>query len=179
MKKSILLFVLSLSLLVSCKDEKANEVVAEQPAKNVKVTVTAIVKSNDDFQLFFREEDDISTPFEEENSVWTKVVASDDVQNIEFVLPENVLPNYLRLDLGKNPEQQGITISGMKIDYLGKNVNVNTASFFDTFFIPNASIEVKDKATGVLVTKKDENGNYDPVFNSGENLKNELQNIYR
>ena len=179
MKKSIFLFVLSLSLLISCKDEKTNEVVAEQPAKSVKVTVAAIVKTNDDFQLFFREEDNISTPFEEENSVWVKVAASENVQNIEFVLPENVLPYYLRLDTGKNEAQKGVKISGMKIEYLDKKIDINTASFFDTYFIPNNSIEIKDKATGEVITKKDANGIYDPVFNSGENLKLELEKIYR
>lgn len=179
MKKSIVLFVLSLSLLVSCKDEKATEIVAEKPAKNVKVTVNAIVKTDDNFQLFFREGNDISTPFEEENSVWTKVAASDAAQNIEFVLPEDVLPYYLRLDLGTNAEQQGITITGMKIDYLEKNLSVSPSTFFESYFIPNNSIEIKDKVKGEVMTKKDAGGIYDPVFNSGENLKVELDKLYR
>ena len=56
MKKSILLlFALSLSLLVSCKDENAVEKTEEQAKKNVKVTVSALVKVDDDFQLFFSE----------------------------------------------------------------------------------------------------------------------------
>ena len=91
MKKSILLlFALSLSLLVSCKDENAVEKTEEQAKKNVKVTVSALVKVDDDFQLFFREEDNITTPFEEGNSLWTKVTASDKPQNIHCILPEIV-----------------------------------------------------------------------------------------
>jgi hypothetical protein len=180
MKKSILLlFAVSLSLLVSCKDEKAIEKTEEQVKKNVKVTVSALVKVDDDFQLFFREEDNISTPFEETNSIWTKVSASDKVQNIEFILPENALPNYLRLDLGKNEGQQPVVISGMKIEFLDKKIDINQTNFFDTYFVHNNSIEIKDKSSGEVITKKDENGIYDPVFNSGENLKFELQKMYR
>ena len=180
MKKSILLlFALSLSLLVSCKDENTVGKTEEQAKKNVKVTVSALVKVDDDFQLFFREEDNISTPFEEGNSIWTKVSASDKVQEIEFVLPENVLPNYLRLDLGKNEAQQPVTISGMKIEFLDKKVDISKSNFFETYFVHNNSIEIKDKSSGEVITKKDENGTYDPVFNSGENLKFELQKMYR
>jgi len=180
MKKSILfLFALSLSLLVSCKDEKTNDSEIIKVSKSVKVTVSAIVKVDDDFQLFFREEDNISTPFEEGNSVWTKIKASDKPQNIEFTLPENVLPNYLRLDLGKNEGQQPVVISGMKIEFLDKKIEINTSTFFETYFVHNNSIEIKDKSTGEVITKKDENGIYDPVFNSGENLKFELQKMYR
>ena len=180
MKKSILLlFALSLSLLVSCKDENAVEKTEEQAKKNVKVTVSALVKVDDDFQLFFREEDNIATPFEEGNSLWTKVTASDKPQNIEFTLPENVLPNYLRLDLGTNEGQQSVVISGMKIEFLDKKIEINTSTFFETYFVHNNSIEIKDKSTGEVITKKDENGTYDPVFNSGENLKFELQKMYR
>lgn len=179
MKKSILLFVLSLSLLVSCKEEKPNEVVAEEPGKSVKVTVSAIVKTNDDFQLFFKEDNDVTTPFDEVNSVWTKVTGNDTAQDIVFVLPNDVLPNYLRLDVGKNEAQQGVTISGMKIEYLGKKFDISTPGFFETYFVHNNSIEVKDQATGEVITKKDSNGTYDPVFNSGENLKLELEKLYR
>ncbi|MFY8097723.1 MAG: hypothetical protein ACOVMH_07895 [Flavobacterium sp.] len=179
MKKSILLlFALSLSLLVSCRDEKAPEKTEEQE-KNVKVTVSALVKVDDDFQLFFREEDNISTPFEENNSVWVSVKASDKPQNIEFVLPENTLPNYLRLDIGKNEKQQPITISGLKIDFLDKKIEMNPTNLFETYFVHNNCVEIKDKSKGEVVTKKDENGIYDPVINSGENLKFELQKMYK
>jgi len=180
MKKSIFfLLVLSFSLLVSCKDEKANDNEVTKISKTVKVTVSAIVKTDDDFQLFFREEDNISTPFEEVNSVWTKVTASDNPQSIEFILPENVLPNYLRLDVGKNEKQQAITISGMKIEFLDNKFEINPSNFFETYFVHNSSVEIKDKSTGEVITKKDENGTYDPVFNSGENLKFELQKMYK
>jgi len=180
MKKSIFfLFVLSFSLLVSCKDEKANDNEVTKISKTVKVTVSAIVKTDDDFQLFFREEDNISTPFEEGNSVWTKVTASDNPQSIEFILPEDVLPNYLRLDVGKNEKQQAIIISGMKIEFLDNKFEINPSNFFETYFVHNSSVEIKDKSTGEVITKKDENGTYDPVFNSGENLKFELQKMYK
>ena len=180
MKKSILLIILSFTLFVSCKDDKNQEATATETInKKVKVSLTALVKTDDDFQLFFKEEDNVSTPFEENNSIWVSVKASDKPQNIEFVLPENTLPNYLRLDIGKNEKQQPITISGLKIDFLDKKIEMNPTNLFETYFVHNNCVEIKDKSKGEVVTKKDENGIYDPVINSGENLKFELQKMYK
>ncbi|NJM80132.1 MAG: hypothetical protein HC854_11905 [Flavobacterium sp.] len=110
--------------------------------------------------------------------MWKEVKASDKPQVIEFLLPENVLPNYLRLDLGTNPANESITLSDMKIEYLDKKIDINSTSFFETYFINNPCIIIEDKATGLIKTKK-ENDFYDPFFNSGENLKYELQKIFK
>ena len=102
MKNNILLFIISLTLFTSCKDDKPNEVTTESVRNQVKVSLSAIVKVDDDFQLFFKEEDVADTPYEESNSVWAKIKGSEQPQNIEFVFPENVLPNYFRLDLKRS-----------------------------------------------------------------------------
>lgn len=178
MKNKILLLILSLALCFGCK--KDNSVVTNnEQQKKIKVTLTAIIKTDDDFQLFYKEEDNVQNPFEESNSLWTKVKGSDKSQNIEFILPENILPNYFRLDIGKNEKQQGITISGMKIEFLDKKIEINSKDFIENYFVHNSSVEIKDNSTGEVVTKKNESGLYDPVFNSGENLKFELQKMYK
>lgn len=181
-KKLSILIVLSLTLFVACKDDKAaerqQESVVEKAANLVKVSLTATVKKDDNFQLFFKEEDNVEIPFEEQNSVWKEVKGSEQSQVIEFLLPENVLPNYLRLDVGTNPENQNIIVYNLKIQYFDKKIDINSTAFFDNYFICNPFIIVEDKATGLIKTKK-ENNFYDPFFNSGENLKYELQNIFR
>jgi hypothetical protein len=180
-KKLSILIVLSLILFIGCKEDKVaeqQELVVDKVVNVVKVSLTTTVKKDDNFQLFFKEEDNVEVPFEEQYAVWKEVKGSEQSQVIEFVLPENVLPNYLRLDVGTNPENQSITVSNLKIEYLGKKIDINSTAFFDNYFINNPFVIVEDKATGLIKTKK-ENNIYDPFFNSGENLKYELQNIFK
>ena len=179
MKGKILIFVLSVFLFASCKDDKTSTPESKEAVKKIKVTLSATVKTDDDFQLFFKEEDNASKPFEEVNSVWTAVKANENSQNIEFVLPEDVFPNYLRLDIGKNDKQQPVIISSLKIEYGDKKFEMNSTAFIENYFVHNNSIEIKDKSKGEVIPKKDENGTYDPVFNSGENLKPELLKLYK
>lgn len=182
MKNSILLFIISLTLFTSCKDDKSNDVTTESVesvSKQVKVSLSAIVKTDDDFQLFFKEEDVADTPYEESNSVWAKIKGSEKPQNIEFVFPENVLPNYFRLDLGVNDKQQQIIISSMKIEYIDKKIEMNTSQIIEQYFIPNNCIEIKDKNIGLFNLIKGDNNSHDPFIISGENLKFELQKMYR
>jgi len=180
--KFLTLIVLSLTLLTSCKDDKAQqqqqEPVEEKVVNLVKVSLTATVKKDDNFQLFYKEEDNVEIPFAEQDAVWKEVKGSDQSQVITFLLPENVLPNYLRLDVGTNPENENIIISNFQIEYLDKKIDINSTSFFDNYFINNPSIVIEDKASGSIKTQK-QNDFYDPFFNSGENLKYELQNIYK
>lgn len=179
--KFLTLIVLSLTLLTSCKkdkDQQQQEPVEEKVVNLVKVSLTATVKKDDNFQLFYKEEDNVEIPFAEQDAVWKEVKGSDQSQVITFLLPENALPNYLRLDVGTNPENENITISNFQIEYLDKKIDINSTSFFDNYFINNPSIVIEDKASGLIKTQK-QNDFYDPFFNSGENLKYELQNIYK
>ena len=102
MKNNILLFIISLTLFTSCKDDKPNEVTTESVRNQVKVSLSAIVKADDDFQLFFKEEDVDDTPYEESNSVWAKIKGSEQPQNIEFVFPDNILPKKLKFSVSKS-----------------------------------------------------------------------------
>lgn len=179
MKRKVIFFFASVFLFVSCKEDKTSSQDPTEVVNKIKVTLSATVKIDDDFQLFYKEEDNVSKPFEEINSVWTSVKASQNPQNIEFVLPENVFPYYLRLDIGKNDQQEPVFISLLKIEYGDKKIEMNSKGFLENYFIKNNSIEIKDKDKGEVVPKKDENGMYDPVFNSGENLKPELLKLYK
>lgn len=178
MKNKIIIFTVLLVLFVGCTSKKEQDKTIGQN-NSIKVTLTAIVEKNDSFQLFFKEEDNLEIPYAETNSIWVDVKGSEKPQTITFVLPENVLPNYLRLDLGVTEIQKNIKINGLNISYLDKKVTMNSATFFDTYFIPNKCILLEDKGTGLIKLQKDEAGTYDPIFNSGENLKFELQRMYK
>ena len=178
MKNKIILFTVLLGLTVGCNSKKEQDK-SKDLNKLVKITLIATVEKNDSFQLFYKEEDNVTKLYDENNSVWIDVVASDKPQEIQFLLPENVLPNYLRLDLGVTEIHKNIKINGLNISYLDKKVTMNSATFFDTYFIPNKCILLEDKGTGLIKLQKDEAGIYDPIFNSGENLKFELQRMYK
>jgi hypothetical protein len=179
MKNNILLFIISLTLFTSCKDDKPNEVTTESVRNQVKVSLSAIVKADDDFQLFFKEEDVADTPYEESNSVWAKIKGSEQPQNIEFVFPDNILPNYFRLDLGVNNKQQQVTITSIKVEYIDKKIEMNSSQIIEQYFIPNNCIDIKDKNIGLFNLIKGDNNSHDPFIISGENLKYELQKMYR
>lgn len=185
MKKKIsILIALSLITFVGCKDDKSasqeqqQEQVLEKTANNVKVSLTATVRHDDSFQLFYKEEDNAEIPFAEQDALWNEIKGSDQPQKIEFILPENVIPNYLRLDVGTNSENNQITILNLKINYKDKELDINTVNFFEKYFLANQYISIEDKANGVFNTKK-ENDIYDPLFFSEENLKIELQNFFK
>jgi hypothetical protein len=167
---------MSLALLTGCKDEKATvELPVEEKVSNlVEVTLTVTVQNDDNFQLYYKEEDNAEIPFEEQNSVWAEVKGNENPQEVKFILPESVLPNYLRLDVGTNPVNENMKIDNLKIEYLEKVININSIAFFDKYFISNENIVIGEKEKGTFKTKK-ENNNYDPLFFSEEGLKLELQ----
>ena len=174
----ILLAIVVCNFLSSCKGDKTDEAVAEVAPKNqFKITLNAIVKKDDNFQLFFNETT-FDKPFKEENAIWVEVKGNEAAQDIVFTLPEDRIPNYLRLDIGTNDKQEVMTINSMKIEYLKKQHNLKGGVIFDNFTIADC-IEIKEKNTGTLITKKNKSGIYDPILYSGEILKPEFQNLIK
>ena len=180
--KVILVAFFLINVLSGCKNNSAKENVEAEKKEAVvenqfKVTLTATVKKDDNFQLYYNETT-FETPYKEENAIWVEVKGSETPQEITFSLPVDVIPNYLRLDIGINDKQDPITINNFKIDYLKKQFNVNGASFFDYFTISDC-IEVNDKPNGLIKTFKNKSNIYDPLFYSGENLKAELEKLIK
>ena len=69
-------------------------------------------------------------------TIWADVKGSKNIQELVFVLPKDVFPTHLRLDLGRgiNPEQTYYDIKGFKIDYLDKKFEVNDINVFNYFY---------------------------------------------
>ena len=180
--KFIILIVLLTSVFVGCKDEKSIDDLKTVDTKvntdnQIKVKLFATVKKDDKFQVYFSEEEKESE-YKGENSVWANdIKGSDQEQEIVFLLPADVYPNYLRIEFGTNQEQENIKISGLKVEYLGKSIDASGPMFFD-FFIPNNCISIIDKNSGLIKQNKSQEGIYDPLFFSGETLKRELKKIY-
>ena len=175
--KNVLFSLLVTVTLFSCKNDEKKEidqVAIEKPVldKNIfTVTLTAVVKKDDSFQLFFKNED--AAPFEDKKSLFIEFKGSDQPQDIVFRLPQDEVPNYLRLDFGVNKEQSDIFINKFRIDYLGKNVEIKGNEFF-SYFYGNELNEKIDAKAGKITPFITKEGNYDPMCASAEGLKKQI-----
>jgi len=178
------LFFASLILFVtftSCKKEANKDEVkpAEVEVKNnnFQVTLSAIVKADDNFQLYYSQ-DPYEVPYKEENSVWTAVKANDNQQDIVFNLPEDVIPNYIRIDFGTNEAQKEIVIKNFRMKYYSKSFEAKDSLFFN-YFIPNDCIKIVDKKNSTIQNFKTKEGKYDPLFYSEKALYDQIQLIVK
>ena len=174
----------SLILLVaftSCKKEASKDEVKpieiETKNNNFQVTLTATVKTDDNFQLYYSQ-DEYEVPYKEENSVWVAVKANDNPQHIVFSLPEDVIPNYIRIDFGTNEGQKEITIKNFKMKYYSKSFEARDSLFFN-YFIPNDCVKVLDKKNSTIQNIKSKDGRYDPLFYSEKALYDQIQLIVK
>ena len=166
----------------SCKnEEKIQEVTPEttvqKPAVNPNVfsiTLKAIVKKDDSFQVYFK--DNEQDQFEESKSLYVSFKGSDQIQDIIFNLPEDAFPKYFRLDYGINKEQSEIVIKEFKLQYLDKSLGTKDETFFN-YFIPNEQTMKVDKKTLTLTPFVTKDGNYDPMSYTGEGLYKHIQEI--
>lgn len=178
--KLIFAFFLSLSLLTSCKDKDTQienkETVQKEvaPTDNIIVTLSAVVKKDDSFQIYYKNED--GEPFSEEKSFFIEFKGSDVEQNIVFNLPEDEFPNYLRLDLGTNKAQEPIEIKNFQLKYYDKIVDIKGSNFFDYFYGNELTLKI-DKEKSVVTPVLSADGGYDPMFASAEGLRKQLEEL--
>ncbi|MBP4137265.1 hypothetical protein [Flavobacterium geliluteum] len=176
-KKIIFACLILLVGFISCKKEDNKNLT--QPAEvetnknNFQVTLTATVKADDNFQMYYSQ-DDYEVPYKEENSVWVAVKASDKPQDIVFDLPQDVIPNYIRIDFGTNQQQKEITISNFKMKYYSKSFEAKDSLFFN-YFIPNDCVKILDKNNSVVQNIQPQDGRYDPLFYSEKALYDQIQ----
>ena len=150
--KNLFLLLFLTITAVGCKNEtKTTDNIIPSQEENTassqlfKVTLNTITKKNDDFCLLYTE--DSSIDFKE--GVWKEVKGSLDEQSIEFMFPTKIQPTQLRLDLGKNAEQEDIIIKSIKFEYNG---NVREIKGFEmgVFFRADDSKCTFDPLTGVV-----------------------------
>lgn len=166
---------------ISCKKEVSKEEIkpieVETNKNNFQVTLTATVKTDDNFQLYYSQ-DEYDVPYKEENSVWVAVKANDNPQDIVFNLPEDVIPNYLRIDFGTNEAQKEVTVKNFKMKYFSKSFEAKDSLFFN-YFIPNDCVKILDKKNSVVQNIKSQKGIYDPLFYSEKALYDQIQLIVK
>lgn len=136
-------------LLISCKDESKKQTEegqnpeVKEATSSFKVTATLVAKKDDDFCLLYTEDGSIN--FKE--GIWQNIKGSGNEQNVEFLLPENVFPTQLRMDLGKNQDE--VLLKSVKFDYQGKSREVKGYEL-GIFFRPDPTKCTYDPTLGII-----------------------------
>ena len=142
--------------------------------ENMRVVLTAKVTKSDVFQFFYWQESE--TNFKIESSTRTKVIGSDEFQEIFFDLPEIKDIHRLRLDIGENNDQGAVVIKGIRFIKDYGELNFEGAAF-NKLFAPNQYINVgDDNQFAGLQGKNDDKVFYDPYFISRDD-SNEIASI--
>lgn len=179
MKSKSSFFALVIALfLVSCKgdNQQKTEETPKEEAKKIGfvVTLNAVVPKNDNFELIYRETEQM--PYEEATLVSTAVTGSPEPQNIVFGVTENDIPNFIRLDYGTNKEQGEILIKSLKIEHKGKQFIMNGKDFFNYIMINPTNLKANlEKVSLTPVVSAD--GSYDPMSYSEKPLYEEIQKL--
>lgn len=175
--KNVLLTLLTLVMFVACKNDKSPETNVETPEKSKEtfnVAFDLVIKKDDSLQLYYKDEAMKDWAFDK--CVTSVIKGSDNVQQVMFALPEDVLPTDLRLDLGSNKSQTEVEIKNFKMKYYQKSFEAKDTLFFQ-YFYPNEQIEY-NRAKAIakpIVTDKI----YDPIFVSRPVLSDQIKKLYK
>lgn len=174
-----LVYLILVVAIISCKEEKAKPNISE-PLKvenelennnedYFTLRINAIVEYDDNFTLYYLEEDE--KDITNENSVELNVFGGASPQDLSFRLKENVLPTKLILKYGNEQKQQKIQFVEAEISYEGEKIEMDAYKFYQ-FFIPNEYIGY-DQNNHTAISKE-KNGQYNPVFFSRKVLEDKL-----
>lgn len=179
MKKTILfLSLMGLLSLTSCKKEqdKKSEEVAVEEAKSTTfdITVELKIKKDDDLIIYYK--DGTNEWIVEDKSVWNSVKGSEDFQTVVFKMPEGVLPNDFRFDIGRNEfkGQQPIEIRKITLSYLNSKFDILQDEFL-LYFKPNKYIAFDEKTKQYSFSIVDDY--YDPYFETTPLIYPRLSNV--
>lgn len=182
MKANKLVLMLFLTMaLIGCKNEEkvetSIETTTEAPKAEVYTfTLNAVIKADDDFQIFFKEDNDPQSPFEEVNSVWSGAIkGNENAQDIVFTLPEGVYPTQIRFDFGQK-KQDEILVNSLKVEFKEKSVVFKGADFFN-FFTPDDNFVKIDKTTSKIIPIEQKDGAFDPMLYSNTDFNTEMSKL--
>jgi hypothetical protein len=161
----IAVFALLSTVFIGCKNEKSTDATPEQIEQQqaadevFKVTLHAVVKQDDNFQVYYRNDDQ---EFAEERSVWVAVAGKPEAQDIVFNMPEDVKPSLIRIDLGVNDKQEDITLYRVDLNYIGTKFTAEGGNL-QNFFRPLDKTEI-DFTTGVIKAKVENGKRVEPAL---------------
>ncbi|EGV43072.1 hypothetical protein BZARG_1632 [Bizionia argentinensis JUB59] len=168
--KRLFLFFCFVSI-ISCKSDKKEEQ-KTIPIDNTITTNTeidgkmyfeiimdAVVLKDDKFHVFYKDFNDGG--FSGERVIEALVKGNVNNQQIIFAIPEEIIPNGLRLDFGVNYGQEPIKLNSLKIRFDKREFQFNDGKF-EQLFKPNKFVIYGEKDKEIITEPID--GLYDPNF---------------
>ncbi|WP_338376116.1 hypothetical protein [uncultured Flavobacterium sp.] len=164
--KSIFLVII-LALFTSCNGDKdSNKVI---------IKIETVIKENDSIRVFYTSDNSID--FKEEQAVWKKTDGSIKNQEIVIEIPNNILPNQLRIDFGNNILNQEIVLNKICVSYLESTFEAKGEEIY-WYFRPDENNTTLDKNNGVLKRKNPRQLNGPSIYPKGDKLKEQLNKLY-
>lgn len=170
--KSILLNLLVIVSLISCKDKEPEKPAEEVKANTFDVIVDLDIKKDDELILFYK--DPSISYFDAKNTVYFGVKGKDTPQTVTFSVPEGILPNDIRLDISSKKDQEPVKINSVTLSFEGRSFRINQQDL-SKYFTPNEFITFDDASGTASFTAKGEN--YDPFFLTKPAIYPELEKV--
>ncbi|MHA7942474.1 hypothetical protein ACJOV8_005345 [Formosa sp. 3Alg 14/1] len=167
----LLIILITLISFFSCKSEKksskdieANDhqfVINNEVEGHLfyEIILDVVVKKDDKFHVFYK--DFNNSGYAPERALMNEVKGSEDVQSIVFKIPEEIIPNGLRIDFGVNYSQEPIVLKNLKIRYDKKEFYFDDGKF-EQLFKPSKYASYNN--TAKLIVTQPIDGAYDPNF---------------
>lgn len=178
MKSKILAILILITItVVGCKNEKSVDdlkvVTPENVDKSFKVTLDVILKKDDDFSLYYK---DGSGP-EFKEPLWTGVKGNESSQKVTFTIPNEIIPDEIRLDFGMKKDQEDVVLKSVLMEYSGNKREI-AGSELGKYFRADETKCSFDPNTGIIKAVVKDGERQNPSLYPQENiLKAEIQKI--
>lgn len=174
------LLIICLFSIVGCKNENTDTTSTvtdvEETIKQFKVKVNFIAAKKDDFCLLYTEDNTVNFG---ENGVWKSVEGSENEQQVEFELPEDVYPTHLRLDLGIKSDQSDITLKSVILEYNG-NTKYIAGQELGIYFRADENTCTFDPITGIVKSNVENGVKQNPsLYPQEPTLKLEIEKLMK
>ena len=167
--KKIILFVLVSLCLVSCGEEKKQEVVKESEVKNkYSIVIDAVYEKND--SLLFIYEKDGALLFDKVKGI--NVKGSPMAQQIAFDFPEGEKVDNIGITMSFNKDQKNLVVKSITIKNGDKTI-ISPEDNYLTYFLAGDGFSW-DAQNSMYVL--DHSKQYPPSFMGSEELKAMLEN---
>jgi hypothetical protein len=177
--KNVLITVLSILTFFSCKNE-VTKIEPDELPETFEVKFNLTVPKDDVFTLYYTE--DKSLNFDDKMSVKTKVIGSENPQDILFKLPVDVAPTNIRLDFGDNVANDFTNINSLNLKYYNKTFSVNFKDLQNGvnqyFYFLDTQVKY-DIAESKVTFLKPQGQIYDPLMWSNDLLSEEISKILK
>lgn len=179
MKRILLLPVVLLTFMVSCKKEEEKPAEAATPdapvKENLNVALDVRAEIDDNFALYYTEDNSIN--FTSEQAVWSGVKGGNQSNKVYLTLSEDILPTDIRLDFGINDKQGNVVLENFHMDYAGKSFEFKGSDFFK-YFAPNNEVKAEiDAEKGTITFLKNPTKFQTPFFYPQPTILEELKKI--